>query len=370
MKNKINRSFLFLFIPTLWIGPDYFDVALNEPFEVVSEIYPSEEEYNPARKDLEEEEQEFVLEVKQIKIPDFPHAFNPSIVRWKDSLLLSFRIYNQQTGFPNQIGLVRLDENFDLIGSPQILEMKIDDPLSLYKRQDPRLIVLGDRLFMAYNNQLRTIVDREIRRMLITEVFEEGGRFYSETPIHLAHFEGENSIRTQKNWVPFEYQNEILFSYSLSPHKVMRPIPYTDECETFCTSETPPCWDYGVLRGGTPALKVGDEYLSFFHSSINLPSKHSNGKVMIHYFMGAYTFSKDPPFSIEKISPRPIVGKNFYEGITHRTWKPLRVVFPGGFVFDDQFIWVVYGRQDHEVWVVKLDRNKLMNSLIPLETAQ
>jgi predicted GH43/DUF377 family glycosyl hydrolase len=79
--------------------------------------------------------------------------------------------------------------------------------------------------------------------------------------------------------------------------------------------------------------------------------------------MGAYTFSKEPPFTIEQISQEPIVARGFYEGEEYRTWRPLRVVFPGGFLADEKFIWVAYGRQDHEVWLVKLDKQGLLDSL-------
>ena len=88
---------------------------------------------------------------------------------------------------------------------------------------------------------------------------------------------------------------------------------------------------------------------------------------MVHYFMGAYTFEKYPPFAITAISPEPIVADTFYKGPMHASWKPLRVIFLGGFVYNRSFIWVVYGRQDHEIWVVKLDKEKLLNSLTPVK---
>ena len=87
---------------------------------------------------------------------------------------------------------------------------------------------------------------------------------------------------------------------------------------------------------------------------------------MVHYFMGAYTFSPDPPFSITSMSPEPIVGEDFYVGPSYKTWKPMRVVFPGGFIAAEKYIFVVYGKQDHEMWVVKLDKEKLLRSLIKL----
>jgi predicted GH43/DUF377 family glycosyl hydrolase len=88
---------------------------------------------------------------------------------------------------------------------------------------------------------------------------------------------------------------------------------------------------------------------------------------MLHYFMGAYTFSSTPPFEITSISPDPIIGKTFYTGPAYKTWKPLRVVFPGGFVCYKDSIWVVYGKQDFEVWVVQIDKEKLFKSLKPIK---
>ena len=93
---------------------------------------------------------------------------------------------------------------------------------------------------------------------------------------------------------------------------------------------------------------------------------HSQNKEVLHYLMGAYTFAAQPPFNITQISPEPIIGKKFYSGAEYKPyWHPVRAIFPCGFVFDKQYIWVVYGRQDHEMWVVKLDKLKLYASLIP-----
>lgn len=51
------------------------------------------------------------------------------------------------------------------------------------------------------------------------------------------------------------------------------------------------CWNYGELRGGTEAKLVGNQYLAFFHSQGTIHSRFS-----MTYWMGAYTFSKEPPF--------------------------------------------------------------------------
>ncbi len=346
---------------------DYFDEETEEETEISEgpEI-PDSLIYGPKLFDLEDMVQDFVLETKRIEVPGFPDIFNPSIIEWDGSLLLSFRIYSPN-GSAGQIGLVRLDENGNQIGPGQILDIPFTDAYCHAKRQDPRLISFNHRLYIVYNNHLKTIINREIRRMLVAEILSDGQSFYVEKSDIFMNFEGESPTRNEKNWVPFSYRDQLMLAYSINPHKIFRPMLGTEFCESFSTSEAKMKWDWGALRGGTPALKIGDQYLAFFHSSKNLPTVHSDGKTILHYFMGAYTFSSEPPFEIQAISPEPIVGKRFYHGPACKTWKPQRVVFPCGFVLLGDTAWVSYGRQDHEVWLVKIDVKKLLESLVPVE---
>ena len=85
--------------------------------------------------------------------------------------------------------------------------------------------------------------------------------------------------------------------------------------------------------------------------------------------MGGYTFDKEPPFAIRKMSIEPIIGKGFYGKPFYKPyWKSVRVVFPCGFVQNEEHIWVAYGRHDHESWIVKLDKKKFLDSLVPVKT--
>lgn len=316
--------------------------------------------------DLEERAQDFVLESRQIKIEEYPTAFNPTIVRWQGALLMGFRIRDTQTASTDKIGMVWLDDHFDLKCSPYVLNVPSYPSLIPSKQQDPRLIVIGERLYMVYSNVIRGLVSVEVRRMFIAEVHFDGLQFYTDPPEGLFYFENENERRWEKNWVPFEYRGELYLAYSLSPHKILKPVPGTNSCDTFTTSNGEIDWKWGIPRGGTQAYLDGDQYLSFFHSSINMPTVHSNGINFPHYFFGAYTFSTSPPFEITQISPEPIVGNGFYSGPPYKTWKPLRVVFPDGFIFDEEFVWLFYGKQDHEIWMAKLDKKRLLESLVPL----
>jgi len=318
---------------------------------------------------LEKMSQKFVLETKEIKVPGFSLAFNPSIIRWKDSILLSFRIRNEKGISTFEMGLVWLDKEFNPISIPQVLEVPPNELTSTIKHQDPRLVTIKDRLYIVYSNILDPVVgEGENRRMFFAEVLFDGDRFFATTPSCLTNFEGEKKQRWEKNWAPFDYKGNLLLAYSILPHLIFYPHPILNRCDTIASSSGKIDWNWGILRGGTAPTLEEDQYLGFFHSCKNMPTIQSNGKNITHYFFGAYTFSAEPPFNITQISPKPILAKTFYTGPFYNTWKPLRVVFPCGHISDEKFVWVAYGKQDHECWVAKLDKKQLMKSLIPVET--
>lgn len=345
MKTKI---FLFLFV---------FSLFSDEPERFVN---------------LEENAQDFVLEIKKLEIPGYPIAFNPSIIPWGDRFLMNFRnIPDRRQPFTSYIGLVILDQNFNPISEPQLLDMRGATNPAPSRCEDGRFIYVGDKLYLVYSDNPEPKISKGGFRMYVAEVEYDGALFRLKTPECLSRYEGESREIREKSWVPFDYKGNLLLGYSLVPHLIFRPLlDGTGQCETVASTIGSIAWDWGILRGGTAALLgVTDngDYLSFFHSSKKMATTHSEGQHILHYFIGAYTFSPEPPFGITKISPTPIIGKNFYEGPVHKHyWHRLRVVFPGGYFFDENFIWMAYGRQDHEIWIAKLDRRKLLESLVPV----
>ena len=315
--------------------------------------------------DLQTMTQDFVLETKKIDIPGYPHSFNPTLTRWDGCLLMTFRI--QKDGDTSKNGFVILNDDLEIISDPKPLEILFKNPPEYEKMQDPRIIEVANKHFILFNNQIGVApTTKEIRRMFLASLKYDGERLYTNNPEALLHFDKTQEQYQEKNWVPFAYKDRLYLAYSLNPHTIFRPEPETESCATIASTKSSLAWNWGPPRGGTPALLVDGQYLAFFHSSQLMMTTQSKGKKIAHYFMGAYTFSKNPPFAITAMSPEPIVGPNFYEGEQYQTWKPLVVVFPCGFVYDENFIWISYGRQDHEVWIAKLDKKKLLDSLIPV----
>lgn len=321
---------------------------------------------------LEDRAQKFVLETKQIIIPKYPHAFNPSIIYWNNTLLMSFRIIpNPKQPYYSEIGLVFLDKNFLPIGEPQLLETRGEDSEVPSRAEDASLIMVGEHLYIVYDNNTDKVISKGGYRMHIAELYFDGKKFHTHDIECISYFEGNSKNRREKSWVPFDYSGELFFAYSLVPHLIFHSLRLTKSCQTYASSKSLITWDWGVLRGGTPGLLMGDHYLAFFHSSTRMTTTHSHNKDVMHYFMGAYTFSKKPPFAITRISSEPIIGKNFYTGPDYKPyWKPeqIKVVFCRGFIYENDYIWLAYGREDHEIWLAKLDKKGLYESLRPVST--
>lgn len=321
--------------------------------------------------DLEERIQNFVLYTNKIKVPGYPDAYNPSIIRWNGQLLMSFRnTPDPKKKYNSEIGIVWLDEEFKVISKPQILDLLPPNvsPMAPPRAEDGRLVESGGTLYLIYDDNRDEKLSRGGFRVYIAELDILGQKVIPKKIEPLLFFEGESQNVREKGWTPFEYENELLLAYSISPFRVFHYLPGTTSCETF--SETNPAidWKWGILRGGTAAVKIDNLfYLSFFHSSILMTTVHSGADQALHYFMGAYTFSVDPPFHLLKISPEPIIGKNFYHGKTYKPYHhPVCAVFPAGYICEDDTIYVFFGRQDHEIWVVAIDKIGLLDSLKPV----
>ena len=177
--------------------------------------------------------------------------------------------------------------------------------------EDARIFNHFGRIHIVYNNHLT-----RFKRLYYTELWYNAKEdmFHALDPANHVIFENEINIRHQKNWSPFDFcprcafrggsaapnnsssssqDATLLFVYGIQPHTIVLAYNTTKVGEmtakvVFKTSIIDPdVWKWGEMRGGTPALLVGDSYLSFFHSSGRLSHKH-----VITYVMGAYLFSR------------------------------------------------------------------------------
>lgn len=317
---------------------------------------------------LKNNKDNMVTSTTKIFLPDYPDAHNPSLVDTDQGLLLTFRwLPNLETPWISYIGVVFLNELLQPISKPQLLNVRLGNKTIPSQSEDARIFYYQDNLYLIYNDNHSLVNPSFMQRrdMYIAQISYVNNQFVVSAPLKIHHQKKYISTKWQKNWVPFVWDNALLLSYSIIPHEVLYSDGISGECIPFTT--TPFAnpnwhWEWGHLRGGTPAILVDDEYLAFFHSSIVIGSPATNGVPMHHYFMGAYTFSAEPPFEITAISLTPIIADGFY---TQSSYSK-RVIFPGGFVVRDRYLYLAYGKDDQEIWIATINRKKLNKSLVPV----
>jgi predicted GH43/DUF377 family glycosyl hydrolase len=315
-----------------------------------------------------ESDQKIVIHTRKYDFPNFPQAFNPSLIDMGDTFLLTFRYCpdREHQSWMSYIGYVFLDHALNPMGEPQLLNTRAKNSKTPSQTEDARLFRIRDKIFLIYNDNIDEIFFDHYKRrdIFISQLdFNKDGKLQMLSPLKLIFQEKYATVTQQKNWVPFEWNQNLYLSYSIQPHLVLSPSLRTSSCYTAYKTESEIKWPYGHIRGGTPAILVDGEYLAFFHSSAKTKSPASYNWKLWHYFMGAYAFSAEPPFALTKITEKPIIGADFYTP----SYLEKRVIFPGGFVDRGNFLYIAYGKDDHEIWIATLDKDQLKKALKPIK---
>ncbi len=303
---------------------------------------------------------DLILKTKKITIRNVTAPHNGSIIKRGDGYLIFFRYdIKHKHDYSSYIGCAELDANFDQTAKEFVKIDTFDN-----HSEDPRIFTQGKEVYLVYTKSefKKEIYPPFTSTINIASIDLENYKLKFITNLD-PHF---NSI--EKNWVPFDYKDRIYFQYSLNPHKILL-LPDPQENHLICTNEETqnlswghPTSGWGTLRGGTPAINIGKEYLAFFHSSFI----GDNG--LIWYSMGAYTFENQPPFRITAISPCPILFPGIYDSVAFNTAESRkRVIFPTSFVIEErngkEWIHLSCGENDSSLKIITLDKEVLIAGL-------
>lgn len=307
-----------------------------------------------------------LLQTKEISIPGYPEAYNPSLIPYKEGYLLSFRvkrhdfstfvrkIYNVRTSY---IGVVKLNQQLEICSKPYLLDLVSYDENPSHSAQDARLLQHNDKILLVFNDYGATR-HRSSYALYVTELVEQEGKLQPKERATLLKY--ENMLSIEKNWVPFSAKGKLYLIYSSQPHLILEPDLTTGVCQKIANTQTQSMWHWGEMRGGTPALEIEEGFLTFFHSSQELPAASFFGpKVGRNYAMGAYLFESSPPFALKKITPSPLGTLEDYLKNNRR-----KVIFPSGIVIEGNLIHIAWGKNDTAIVISTFDREKLLSSMV------
>jgi predicted GH43/DUF377 family glycosyl hydrolase len=194
--------------------------------------------------------------------------------------------------------------------------------------EDGRVFRHEGRFYVAFTEGIY----EKVPFLSIQQVARLGADWQPEEKVTIP-YGGNISKSSEKNWQFFSHEGSLFFVYSIVPHIVVeldnsfRPV-------NEYRSELPLHWPWGeILRGGTPPIRRGDWFLTFFHSHAAHRERDRR------YAMGAYMFEAKPPFAIKAISPALLRASEQDETLPNPSvpgWKPI-VVFPVGLWEEEEF---------------------------------
>lgn len=277
--------------------------------------------------------------------------FNCSIAEFKGKYYLAYRLERPPFCARIRIGMCELNDNFIPIAhTNKILNLhsKLAGFADNYHVEDPRLFVFNNGLYISYTDGYQMA-----QAKINPETFEVSENFYIQKP---------NPARTEKNWTFFEYDGRIYSVYNTSPHVIfeMDDNSWTEKYRTKFDHN----WKWGEIRGGTSPLRIGDKFISFFHSALDITRNGSKGK---QYFAGAYMFEAEPPFNVVAISKEPLLAGEFISEAIPRLWNKIFVVFPNGAVRKDDKYIVSFGYNDYQCRLAEISDELLKENLIELK---
>lgn len=254
--------------------------------------------------------------------------------------------------------ITRFDINGSTLSNPTRIEYDRIHPEESW--EDPRIIEVDGKTFMgvaAWIPGQRSIhVNQRIALLDEKDNVKE----------HWAPTYGKNgrnphwSSGNEKNWAWFEHAGRLCFVYQHHPHVVVE----TDgpRVITHHSTEHSGKWNRGEIRGGTNPVRIGDEYLAFYHSSMPWKTIPKYGERR-RYFMGAYTFEAKAPFKVTRITREPLLTGSEFDPVI--PGSPA-VVFPCGLVIEPSgSLYCTYGVNDCALGWVRMEVGDVMRRMVP-----
>lgn len=285
-----------------------------------------------------------------------PHNeyFNPTVVRWRGGVWLFVRRRFGPVGLPgrNTIEAWFLKHNH----LKERFNVEIPAMFTGEHWEDPRALVRNGTVLLSYCNFDQT----SHAHQCITGLQPTYNYFTAEPPLHVVYGNNGPHLHSnkghEKNWTWFvHHDGHLWFSYSLGggTHTVCKTGGGVVQQvhKGWC-----PTWQFGELRGGTPPIRVGEHYWTFFHSSNDWV------KPRRRYHMGALAFSATPPFNITRFTPKPLLSGS---ELDYRHPHNPPCVFPGGALFEDDSWFVVGGCNDNKCFWMRIPHKELLRRAKP-----
>lgn len=241
------------------------------------------------------------------------HIFNPSIVLDKrnDILIIarmsainpgtcsSTTFLNYQNDYKANMYLNKFGKNKEKISS--IIYWNYNNPKnykiihnydlneSINKIQLSEAIGLEDPRLFKFNNNIW--VYAHYRGYKNNKFTHNPVIFKLNEPNRLIFLKYDKMTSYEKNWMPFEYNNELYFEYSIYPRLILKCNHITGFCSEVYNTKGNSWFLYKPIGGGAPPQLIPDK-------NIFLGIAHTRPTGILERKSFFYTFSAFPPFNL------------------------------------------------------------------------
>lgn len=278
--------------------------------------------------------------------------YNPGLVEHGGRLLMSYRSHPPERpgvkSVVSRLWLCELHSNLRTTGGHRELT-----GLRGSHQEDGRLLLHRGRLHLAYTSSEYLPGQQWQSSMQLAEL-TPGGKVRRHYDLRF----GVNGCAREKNWQFFSDRKRLRFAYSVKPHVV-----FDLESKQPQGDLEVPEWGHGHPSGGTPPVRAGEVWISFFHA---------HQPVEVHqrkYTVGAYAFRDDA--KVVAMTRQPLLAGDAAEGfafdLRHHHWHPL-CVFPCGAIYEEKRKrWLVsYGINDSFCGLFTIAHKELQRLLVPV----
>lgn len=232
-----------------------------------------------------------------------------------------------------------------------VIDLKLASDI-FEEAEDPRVIFNEGKFYVSYCSWSQR--SQYHARQILAE-FDKDWKFKSSltVPFGFNDFKAPDKYTkpAEKNWLFFRHDDKWHFVYSAVPHLVVE-LQKKRIVEHKTMVALP--WKCGEIRGGTPPMRVGDEYFTFFHSSLPWRKRQKR------YYAGAIAFEAKAPFRITRITKDPLLRGS--ESDTRINRGPL-VCFMCGAVFEDNHWLTTFGVNDEATGWTRLPHTDLLQRM-------
>jgi predicted GH43/DUF377 family glycosyl hydrolase len=299
-----------------------------------------------------------------LSLPSSPTRvhFNPGLVRTLNSspetkspqfefYLVTRRWTRQPQGqWLSDLVVWSLDDDFYPVNP---IELKFSKTRPGQQREDPRVVLFQGRFLVSYAHWLQGRIYTAQQAFswfssswghISTFSVAYGGNGWSESLSGSGH---------EKNWQPFFHDGVLHIVYSVQPHVVLR-LDTPTSLKKYETRLDYVPWSYGELRGGTPPIRIGKEYITFPHSA------HAWKAHQKRYVSTVLAFEAKPPFRITRLCSKPLFQGSDLDRVF---LKGPPAAYATGAVLQGEEILLVGGACDERCFIARIpwsDLDKLL----------